>query len=422
MANKGEFQRIRGLVTKIWRPDNDRLEAVIQTADGGFAVAGSYVKSYGEQGELGRSSDAWLAKTNAGGYGLWSQTYGRFLLSGQKDDVAYSLIQTSDGGFVLAGYTGCYGAGKKDMWLIKTDSNGNPQWNQTYGGSEDDISYAIIQTTGGGFILAGSTDSYGAGKSDVWLVKTSPNGNEEWNRVYGESGADVANTMIQTTDGGYALAGWTNSSVEESSFPFPPPPSLPKTDALLMKTDANGATQWNQTYRGIYPNNKAFSVIETTNGSLIFAGQSGMDAWLVKTDTNGNMEWNQTYGGPGLDSANAIIQTPDGGYAFTGSFFSPDRVADFWLVKTNPESLPIIPIISPIVIPPLTITTTSEPVSTSEIPPETTSETSPSTTMESKPEKVPKEEGEAAGIPGFMTFPTLLALIVVVLVFRKHQK
>ncbi len=308
------------------------------------------------------------------------------------------------------------------MWLIKTDSDGFPQWNQTYGGSKDDIAYAIIQTIGGGFILAGSTDSYGTGKSDIWLVKTSPNGNEEWNRVYGKSGADVANSLIQTTDGGYVLAGWTNSTLEESPFPIPTPPSLPKTDALLMKTDANGDIQWNQTYRSIYPNNKAFSVIETTNGSLIFAGQSGMDAWLVKTDTNGNMEWNQTYGGPGLDSANSIIQTPDGGYAFTGSYFSSDRVADFWLVKTNPESLPIIPIISPIVIPPLTITTTSEPMSTSEIPPETTSETSPSTTMESTTEKVPTEEEKEAGIPGFVTFPSLLALLVVVLVFRKHQK
>ncbi|MFQ6126157.1 MAG: hypothetical protein ACE5R6_16340 [Candidatus Heimdallarchaeota archaeon] len=148
-------------------PDNDRVEAVIQTAEGGFAIAGSSVISYGEQGELGRSADAWLLKSNENGYGVWSQTYGRFLIFGQKDDAAYSLIQTPDGGFVLVGYTGCYGAGKKDMWLIKTDSNGNPQWNQTYGGTEDDIAYAIIQTTGGGFIIAGSTTSYGAGKSDI---------------------------------------------------------------------------------------------------------------------------------------------------------------------------------------------------------------------------------------------------------------
>lgn len=258
-------------------------------------------------------------------------------------------------------------------------------------------------------------------------MKTSPNGNEEWNRVYGESGADVAKTMIQTSDGGHVLAGWTNSTVEESSFPLPLPPSLPKTDALLMKTDSNGDIQWMQTYRGISPQNKAFSVIETANGSLIFTGQTGMDAWIVKTDSNGNMEWNQTYGGPGLDSANAIIQTPDGGIAFAGSFYSSERTADFWLVKTYPESLPIIPITSPLIIPPpLTHISTSEPVSTSEIPPETTTKTTTETTSTATVEPVThtftKEEKKWTDISGFMTLPSLLALIVVILVFRKHKK
>jgi predicted secreted protein len=136
----------------------------------------------------------------------WNQTYG-----GAGDDRAYSVINTTDGGYALAGYTNSFGAGGYDFWLVKTDSAGNMQWNQTYGGAGDDCARSIVQTSDGGYALAGYTYSFGAGGYDFWLVKTDSAGNMQWNQTYGGTGDDYAYSVVQTSDGGYALAGYTNS-------------------------------------------------------------------------------------------------------------------------------------------------------------------------------------------------------------------
>jgi predicted secreted protein len=127
----------------------------------------------------------------------WSKTYG-----GTNANVAYALVQTSDGGYALAGYTNSFGAGGYDFWLVKTDSNGNMQWNKTYGGTGDDEAAALVQTTDGGYALAGYTNSFGAGGYDFWLVKTDSNGNMQWNKTYGGSGNDYASDLVRTSDGG----------------------------------------------------------------------------------------------------------------------------------------------------------------------------------------------------------------------------
>ncbi len=202
----------------------------------------------------------------------WSQTYG-----GSGDDEAYSLVQTRDGGYALAGYTNSFGAGSYDFWLIKTNSSGNMQWSQTYGGTGDDEAYSVVQSNDTGYAVAGSTDSYGAGETDAWLVKTDSSGNMQWNHTYGGRAQDGAYSVVQTIDGGYALAGYTNSF-----------------------------------------------------------GAGSYDFWLVKTDSSGNMMWNKTYGGSGDDEAGCVIQTSDGGFAlagYTNSFGAGSY--DFWLVKTD---------------------------------------------------------------------------------------
>ena len=143
----------------------------------------------------------------------WNKTYG-----GTSYDWAYALVQTSDGGYALAGRTASFGAGGDDFWLVKTDSAGNMQWNKTYGGTNDDMAFALVQTSDGGYALAGYTTSFGAGGLDFWLVKTDSAGNMQWNKTYGGTNNDMAFALVQTSDGGYALAGYTASLASGLDF------------------------------------------------------------------------------------------------------------------------------------------------------------------------------------------------------------
>jgi hypothetical protein len=132
----------------------------------------------------------------------WTKTFG-----GSDNDVASSVEQTSDGGYIVAGWTGSYGAGSYDVWLIKTDSSGDMAWNKTFGGPDGDQAASVRQTSDGGYIIAGFTASYGAGGQDAWLIKTDSSGDMAWNKTFGGSGDDGANSVEQTSDGGYIVAG-----------------------------------------------------------------------------------------------------------------------------------------------------------------------------------------------------------------------
>ncbi|MFQ6126630.1 MAG: winged helix-turn-helix transcriptional regulator [Candidatus Heimdallarchaeota archaeon] len=315
----------------------DVAETVIQTADGGYALAGSI------NGSEWTKTTAWLVKTDANGIPQWNQTYG-----GHDSDWAKAMIQTVDGGFALVGWTRSYGAGEADFWLVKTDARGAVEWNQTYGGTTDEYAYAGIETTDGGFALAGSLMvPENRGWFDAWLVKTYPNGTVQWNQTYGGSGEDNVYAVIETADGGYALAGETWSyGVGESDF-------------WLMKTDPNGKAQWNQTYGGS-DYDTAYAVTETPDGGFALVGTTrssgtgGFNGWLVKTDDYGDVEWTQTYGGSEGDFVYSGIKTADSGFAlagFTDSFGTDSR--DGWLVKviasyTTPLTVtPAVTVLSP---------------------------------------------------------------------------
>jgi len=348
--------------------DQEVAYSLVEASDGGYALAG-YTYSFGAG-----YADFWLVKTDNYGNMEWSRTYG-----GAGSDRAHSLVETSDGGYAIAGYTGSFGAGDSDFWLVKTDANGNMEWNQTYGGAESDCAYSLVEASDGGFALAGYTYSFGSGKDDFWLVKTDRYGNMKWNRTYGGEKFDGASSLVAASDGGYAIVGGKDRGICSGG------------DFWLIKTDAYGNMEWNRTYDLLWDHANsvvetsdggyaitgtygfftyyswfvktneyghkewdknygglqnyteyAYSVVETSDGGFALAGKTdsfgagGFDFWLVKTDANGNMEWNQTYGGVESDIAYSLIETSDGGYAiagYTGSFGAGD--SDFWLVKTD---------------------------------------------------------------------------------------
>jgi uncharacterized delta-60 repeat protein len=293
---------------------SDRAYSVHHTSDGGYIMAG-YTYSLGAG-----ANDFWLVKTDSSGDQQWNRTYG-----GPDADVAYSVQQTSDGGYIVAGYTDSFGAGYDDAWLVKTDSSGQQQWNKTYGGLMGDGAHSIQQTSDGGYIMAGYTMPFGI--SDFWLVKTNSSGNEQWNRRYGGADYDGAQSVQQASDGGYIMAGYTHSYGDGLS------------SLLLVKTNSSGNEKWSKAYRGI-GYGEASSVRQTLDGGYIVGGStypSGSgDFWLVKTDSSGYIEWNKTYGGTGYEQAYSVEQTSDGGFILAGyTTPSGSDQADFWLVKTD---------------------------------------------------------------------------------------
>ena len=307
---------------------NDFAHSVQQTTDGGYIVAGA-TSSFGA-GDY----DFYLVKTDSQGDTLWTRTYG-----GSGHDWAWSAQQTDDEGYIVAGYTLSLGAGLYDFYLVKTDSQGDTLWTRTYGGNEDDVAYSVQQTTDGGYIVAGYSESFDADTADVYLVKINGQGDTLWTRTYGGSGGDGAYSVQQTTDGGYILAGYSWSF--SAGF---------WGDIYLVKTNSQGDALWTRTYGGS-SDDYAHSVRQTADGGYIVAGGTrsfGADFYLVKTNSQGDPLWTRTYGGSAVEEARCVQQTADGGYVLAGyteSFGAGGY--DFYLVKTGPDIAPAEPLKNP---------------------------------------------------------------------------
>jgi uncharacterized delta-60 repeat protein len=306
------------------RHDWEWAYSVRQTSDGGYAVAG-YTHSL-----CAGSYDFYLVKTNSQGDTLWTRTYGE-----SGDDVAYSIQQTADGGYVVAGHTSSFGAGSYDFYLVKTDSLGDTVWTRTYGGSNYDYARSVQQTGDGGYIVAGYTMSFGAGTptyANFYLVKTNSEGNALWTHAYGGVYDDRAYSVQQTSEGGYIVAGYTQSF------------GAGYHDFYLVMTDSLGDTLWTRTYGGS-SDEEAYSVQQTSEGGYIVAGYTQSfgagyhDFYLVKTNSQGDTLWTRTYGGSNYDEAYSVQQTADGGYIVAGYGRSFGGDGDFYLVKTGPENL-----------------------------------------------------------------------------------
>ncbi len=208
---------------------SEEARSLVQTVDGGYAIAG-HVCPPGGSGPY--ASDAWLVKTDSEGRMEWNRTYG-----GMYSDTVCSLVRTSDDGYAMAGSR--FAPAVRDFWVVKTDSAGNVEWERTYGGVQSEKASSLVQTLDGGYAIAGYTMPSG-GKTDFWLVKIDSTGNMEWNRTYGGFEQDIAHSLVQTADGGYALAGHTYSF------------GGGECDAWLVKTDSMGNLEWNRTYGGDY--------------------------------------------------------------------------------------------------------------------------------------------------------------------------
>jgi hypothetical protein len=299
-------------------PSPDSGFSVQQTADAGFIVAGR-TSSYGA-GE----TDVYVTRTDSIGDTLWTRVYG-----GASEDCGHSVRQTSDNGFVVAGHTNSFGAGAADVYLIKADSIGDTLWTRTYGGSDDDRGKEIRITGDGGYIVVGHTESFGAGNADVYLVRTDSTGDTLWTRAHGGADEDGGHSVQQTLDGGFIITGYTGSF------------GASDTNLYLIKTDSSGDTLWTKMFGGSGVD-YGLSVQQTSDSGYVVVGWTnsfgagGNDAYLVKTDTSGNTLWTRTYGGEGDEMGYSVHQTSDGGYivaGYTDSFGA--GLGDVYLIRTD---------------------------------------------------------------------------------------
>ncbi|MDD5529505.1 MAG: T9SS type A sorting domain-containing protein [bacterium] len=301
---------------------DDYGNSVQQTKDGGFIIAGE-TKSFG----TGRN-DVYLIRTNSSGDTVWTKTFG-----GTSWDVGSLVQQTQDSGFIIAGCTHSFGAGNEDVYLIRANSSGNTLWTKTFGGTYDDYGCSVAQCSDGGFIIAGSTFSYGiAGYVDAYLIKTNSSGDTVWTKTFGGTDADWSYSVQQTSDGGFIIAGTTYS------FGAGTPDS---SNVYLIKTTSSGNTLWTRTFGGT-SNDEGYFVQQTYDSGFIIVGYTysfgagDEDVYLIRTNSSGNTLWTKTFGGTGPDCSNSVQQTKDGGFIITGwtySFGAGDE--DVYLIRTN---------------------------------------------------------------------------------------
>ncbi|WP_294207377.1 T9SS C-terminal target domain-containing protein [uncultured Chryseobacterium sp.] len=331
--------------------DGEAAFSITNTSDGGYAVTGYTVSNNGDVSGSHGSGDIWIVKFNVKGFIEWQKTLG-----GTNFETGFSIIQTSDGGYAIAGETRSNNGdvsinkGKKDMWVVKLSSMGLIEWQKTLGGTENEEAKSIIQSSDGGYVVAGWTGSNNGdvsgnhGGSDMWVVKLNGTGTILWEKILGETKDDGAFSIIQTTDGGYAVAGYTGLAIGYNAVP---------SDMWVVKLNATGALEWQKTLGGS-GNDEAHSIIQTGDGGYGMVGRTqsnngdvsgnhgGFDIWVAKLNATGALEWQKTLGGSNNDDGRSIIRTVDGGYIMIGSTQSNDGDVsgnhggfDIWVAKLN---------------------------------------------------------------------------------------
>jgi hypothetical protein len=280
---------------------------------------------------MGGGVSGLVVKTNSEGEEEWNRTF-----RGELRDEDINFVQeTSNGGYIFAGRTYSFGAGTLDAWLIKTDSYGNEEWNKTFGGTSFEDAYSVQETSDGGYILACGINSYDADTQTAWLVKTDSNGNEKWNKSFDNIVYDYnyMSSVKETTDGGYIMTGITR-----------PSGNYKDGKAWLIKTNSDGEEEWSRTFdKGDYIGSG--TVQQTSDGGYVFAGYSCLsnsykyDSWLIKTDPNGYEEWNKTFESSDGSFIRYVQETKDKGYMLAGDR-RIEGVNRPWLIKLSGEESP----------------------------------------------------------------------------------
>jgi hypothetical protein len=297
---------------------------VKEVSGGGFIIAGE------TKSKNGYDHDVYVVRTDAKGGQLWEQTFG-----GERCEYAWSVQQTKDGGFILAGGTESFGAGIYDVYLIKLDASGKALWEKTYGGAGSDCGYAVRQLDDGGYLIAGNADSFSAGNPDVYLLKTDSNGKMLWQKTYGGKGSDYGWSLLKTSDGGYLIAG-EKEMVRDQGGGFA---------ACLIKVDPEGKELWEKTYED-KSGSSVYAVSQAQDGGYILTGKKdsatgGYDFYVVKTDKSGALVWEKTIEGPGCNSGYTVLQSKDGGYVVAGrKGMEKDAGSEILFLKLKPESIP----------------------------------------------------------------------------------
>ncbi len=291
---------------------------IVQCSDGGFAIAGG-TYSFGAGGQ-----DVWLVRTDAEGNHLWNRTFG-----GSNSDSCWDVVECADGGFALACRTASFGAGGFDLWLIRTNAMGAHLWDYTFGGTQGDNGHNLVECADGGFAVTGSTQSFGAGSGDMWVIRTDADGIHLWNHTYGGTDYDSGWKIITCSSGGFAVAGYT--------FTY----SVGERDAWLVRIDEDGNHLWNQSFGGI-DYDVVYGLDEIPTGGFALAGitesfGAGLrDVWVIGTDSSGNHLWNHTYGGSDNDQARRLVACSGGGFIFVGDTTSFGAgLLDAWVIRVN---------------------------------------------------------------------------------------
>ena len=339
--------------------DADAAMDIQKTADGGYIVAGYSDSADGDASGNRGGDDYWIVRLSSTGAIQWQKSLG-----GSDDDVALTIRQTSDGGYIVAGYSASNDGdvsgnhGGDDYWIVKLSGTGAVQWKESLGGSNDERPYSIRQTSDGGYIVAGYSASNNGdvsgnhGGNDDWIVKLSSAGAVQWQKCLGGSGDDEAYSLQQTPDGGYIIAGDSYSNDNDVSG------NHGGDDYWIVKLTSAGAIEWQKSFGGS-DNEEPYSITRTTDGGYIIAGYTVSpdgdvsinhsfdelaDYWIVKLTSTGVMEWEKSFGGSDDDIATGIQQTPDGGYIVGGYSASADGdvsgnhgFSDYWIVKLDSD-------------------------------------------------------------------------------------
>jgi hypothetical protein len=353
--------------------------SIQQTSDGGYIVVGDTESNDGDvsgnHDTTGTFSDYWVVKLDSIGNIQWQKTFG-----GTRGDYAYSVIQTVQGDFIIAGgtssndgdVTGFHGAVDsycsddgfnfsrcRDCWIVKLDSSGNLIWGKTFGGTKDDNAKSIIQASDGGYIFAGLTQSIDGdisennGSCDFWVVKLDTSGNFQWEKCLGGTKNEKAYSIQLTNDNGYIVAGYSYSNDGDISGHHG---SVDTADCWIVKIDSIGNIQWQKCLGGTKID-AANSIQQASDGGFIVAGRSfsnngdvtghhgytgSPDFWVVKLDNTGNILWQKSLGGTGYEIALSIHLTNDNGFIIAGFANSSDGDVtgnhgggDYWVVKLD---------------------------------------------------------------------------------------